>query len=68
MKLKEAIRLAKKYKSRISSNQAAMLAQDAKSLIYWLFLNNSTKELDEKILEDILKATDWTLDINKEFE
>lgn len=56
MKLKQAILLAKKHKCRIRSHSLAMHEQSAKSLAYWLFVDESATA------ESLVEATDWELE------
>lgn len=62
MKIREAIELAKKEKKRICSKECGMFAQDAKSLIYWLFVEEDHNNSSTKTYLRIITADDWELD------
>ncbi len=63
MKLKEAIKLAKKEKKKIKSQSLGMYSQTAKSLIYWIFSQGGPSNLDSICeVAKWLRTEDWELD------
>ena len=67
MKLRDAIKAAKKSKCRIQNNrfQVPMCMQDAKSLVYWLLEEPKTYKQSKKILKRWLESESWELDYEK---
>ena len=55
MKIKQAIKAARKKKLRISSPSLRMYHQDAKSLVHWLFVS----PLESNTFEKLSSANDW---------
>ena len=62
MKIKEALKKAKRKKKRIYSISLGMYEQGAKNLVYWLFVSPSTENKSRVTMEDMLRATDWELE------
>lgn len=64
MKLRDAIKAARKNKCRIQNNgfKVPMCMQDAKSLVYWLLEEPKTYKQSKKILKQLLKSESWKLD------
>lgn len=67
MKLRDAIKAAKKSKCRIQNHrlQVSMCTQDAKSLVYWLLEEPKTYKQSKKILKQWLASESWELDYEK---
>lgn len=64
MKLRDAIKAAKKNKCRIQNHglKVSMVGQDAKSLVYWLLREPKSYKESKKILKPWLKSEFWELD------
>jgi hypothetical protein len=63
MKIRSALKKAKKKKKTVSSKEANMYLQNSKSFIHWL-LKDPEMSTDHKVetLKKILNATDWEVD------
>lgn len=71
MKIKQAVKEARRLNRTISSEQAGMYSQSAKSLIGWLFGTTYAdgSSFNSSTLNAIIDADDWTLDtINPEYK
>lgn len=63
MKLKQAIKMARKKKCEIKCPSLRMYSQTAKSLIYWIVTAESSDLMSIPVLVEMLEATDWEMDL-----
>lgn len=70
MKISEAIKEARRRKSKISSESLGMFSQSAKNLVYWLMDEDGERNDVARmiLLKHILSATDWQLDVDFKFK
>lgn len=65
MDLKAAIKMAKKKNRRIKVKSLNFFEQDAKSLVYWMFVNSKSKKESLEQFNKFVNATDWELERNE---
>jgi hypothetical protein len=67
MKLRKAIKLARKNKCRIKNERfkIPMVCQDAKSLVVWLISDTESNGEARRLLTKWLKSDAWELDFDE---